>query len=59
MSSSNVEEFSADVVVIGGGAGGLPAAVTAAEAGAKKVTILEWNRILGGTGRIPAGFFAV
>ena len=59
MSISNIEEFSAYVVVIGGGDGGLTEEVTAAEAGAKKVTILEWNRILGGTGRIPAGFFAL
>ncbi len=52
-------EFSADVVVIGGGASGLPAAVRAAESGAKKVVLLEKRKMLGGMGRIPAGLFAV
>ena len=53
------EDFTADVVVIGGGAAGLPAAVRAAESGAKKVVVLEKRRLLGGMGRIPAGLFAV
>lgn len=56
---STREKFSADVVVIGGGAAGLPAAVRAAESGAKKVVVLEKRRLLGGMGRIPAGLFAV
>lgn len=56
---STPADFSADVVVIGGGASGLPAAVRAAESGAKKVVLLEKRKMLGGMGRIPAGLFAV
>jgi fumarate reductase flavoprotein subunit len=56
---STPADLSADVVVIGGGASGLPAAVRAAESGATKVVLLERRRMLGGMGRIPAGLFAV
>ena len=59
LNNSIPADFSADVVVIGGGASGLPAAVRAAESGANKVIILEKRRMLGGMGRIPAGLFAV
>ena len=60
MDSNNLTraDFSTDVVVIGGGASGLPAAVRAAESGAK-VILLERRKMLGGMGRIPAGLFAV
>ena len=57
--NSNVEDYSADIVIIGGGGGGLPAAVSAVEAGVKKVIVLERNRILGGMGRMPGAIFAV
>ena len=58
MSSSNVDEFSADIVVIGAGGAGLPAVVRATEAGAK-VILLDKRKSLGGTARPAGGFFAV
>jgi fumarate reductase flavoprotein subunit len=57
-SISTTQGLSADVIVIGGGASGLPAAVRAAESGAR-VVLLEKRKMLGGMGRIPAGLFAV
>jgi fumarate reductase flavoprotein subunit len=56
---SDAECFSVDVVIIGSGGGGLPAAVAAAEAGAKKIAILERRKFLGGTARMAGGLFAV
>ena len=47
-----------DVVVIGSGASGLAAAVTAAEGGAR-VTVFEKERALGGTSNFFHGMFAV
>jgi fumarate reductase flavoprotein subunit len=47
-----------DVIVIGSGASGLSAAVTAAEAGAK-VIVFEKERSLGGTSNFFNGMFAV
>jgi fumarate reductase flavoprotein subunit len=47
-----------DVIVIGSGASGLTAAVTAAEAGAK-VIVFEKERSLGGTSNFFNGMFAV
>ncbi len=47
-----------DVVVIGGGAAGLAAAVTAAESGAK-VTLFEKRKFLGGSSNFFLGTFAV
>jgi len=47
-----------DVIVIGSGASGLAAAVTAAEAGAK-VIVFEKERSLGGTSNFFDGIFAV
>lgn len=52
-------DFEADVVVVGGGASGLPAALSAVEAGAGKVVLLEKRKLLGGTGRIVGHLFAV
>lgn len=46
-----------DVIVIGGGAAGLSAAVSAAEAGAE-VLLLEKQADVGGNTRISGGFFA-
>ena len=45
------------VLILGGGAAGLSAAVTAAEAGAK-VTVLEKRKFLCGNGRYAEGVFA-
>jgi fumarate reductase flavoprotein subunit len=47
-----------DVVVVGSGASGLAAALTAAEGGAK-VTVFEKERSLGGTSNFFQGIFAV
>ena len=47
-----------DVVVVGSGAAGLAAALTAAEGGAK-VTVFEKERSLGGTSNFFEGVFAV
>jgi fumarate reductase flavoprotein subunit len=47
-----------DVVVVGSGACGLTAAVTAAERGVK-VTLFEKQRSLGGTSNFFEGKFAV
>jgi fumarate reductase flavoprotein subunit len=52
------ENFTTDVIVIGSGATGLSAALTAAEGGAK-VTVFEKQRSLGGTSNFFHGTFAV
>jgi len=49
----------ADVVVLGGGGSGLPAAVAAREAGAERVVIVDKRKFLGGSARMAGGFFAV
>ncbi len=59
MSNERLLEMSADVVVIGGSAAGLPAAIRAMEAGAKKVVLLDKTRQMGGCARLAAGMFAV
>ena len=54
----NRRAMETDVVVIGSGASGLAAAVTAAEGGAK-VIVFEKQRSLGGTSNFFDGMFAV
>jgi fumarate reductase flavoprotein subunit len=54
----NIKSAAADVIVIGSGAAGLAAALTAAEGGAK-VTVFEKERSLGGTSNFFEGVFAV
>ena len=51
-------DHEADIIVIGAGTAGLPAAVIAAEAGFK-VTVLESTRVIGGSFRMVAGSFAI
>lgn len=48
-----------DICVIGGACAGLTAAICAAENGAKKVTIVEKQKRLGGTLGVCGGFFGV
>jgi fumarate reductase flavoprotein subunit len=47
-----------DIVILGSGAGGWAAALTAAERGAR-VTVYEKNNSIGGLSNYPAGLFAV
>jgi len=58
MKTSSGDTTSADVIVIGSGASGLAAALTAAEGGAK-VILFEKQRSLGGTSNFFEGTFAV
>jgi len=51
-------EIKADVVVVGGGAAGMTASVSAAQHGAK-VVLLEKESTLGGAARMAEGLFAV
>jgi fumarate reductase flavoprotein subunit len=55
---SGIENIQTDIVVIGGGASGLSAAVSALKAGAKDIIVLEKAKVLGGNGRMSVGFFA-
>ena len=48
-----------DVCVIGGACSGMTAAICAVENGAKKVTLIEKTKRLGGTLGVCGGFFAV
>ena len=52
------ETLTADIVVVGAGASGTAAAVTAAEAGAK-VIVVEKGPAVGGAGKLASGLFAV
>jgi fumarate reductase flavoprotein subunit len=59
LSGENIVKISADVVIIGGSASGLPAAIRAVEAGAKEVVLLDKTKQMGGCARLAAGMFAV
>ncbi|WP_413733028.1 FAD-dependent oxidoreductase [Sodalis sp. RH20] len=52
------EEKTVDVVVMGGGTSGTAAALAAAEKGAK-VLVIEKSAVVGGSGNMASGFFAV
>jgi fumarate reductase flavoprotein subunit len=56
--NSSFEGIKTEIVVIGGGAGGLSAAVAARERGAE-VTLIEKRRTAGGNAAIAGGIFAV
>ena len=49
---------SANLVIIGGGGSGLAAALTAAEHGLDKITVVEKRQALGGTSALAGGIFA-
>lgn len=51
-----MQTLDADLVVIGGGGAGLPAALTAIEGGVKRVVLLEKRRTLGGNASMAGGF---
>ena len=53
-----MREFEVDVVVVGGGASGLAAAITAAENGAK-VMVLEKANTTGGCANMAMGLLGV
>ncbi len=52
-------DLKTDVLVIGAGGAGLPAALSAAEAGVKDILVLDRRKIIGGTGAIIGHMFAV
>ena len=53
------EDFRANIVVAGGGAAGLAAAVAAAEMGAKDVVVLEARKMTGGNGAMILGCMGI
>ena len=57
--TATAKSFKTDIVVIGAGAAGLPAALAAAEAGVKNITVLEKTTVPGGNGSLCHGIFAV
>jgi len=56
---SNDKNLEADIVVVGGGGAGMPAATIASEAGVKNIIILETRPALGGNAMMAGGMFAV
>lgn len=59
MEQKQTRHLTADVVIVGGGASGLPAAIAARRGGAEKVLLLEKGEQLGGNGRMAHALFAV
>jgi fumarate reductase flavoprotein subunit len=55
--SKTAKQVVADIVIIGGGGSGITAAVAVAEAGVKKIVILEKTDKLGGNAYIGGGIF--
>jgi fumarate reductase flavoprotein subunit len=53
------ENLNADIVVIGGGGSGLPAAVVAAEAGVKNIIVMDKAAHVGGNAFLAVGMMAV
>lgn len=58
-SQYNNEVMETDVCVVGGAGAGMAAAISAVENGAKKVTLIEKTKRLGGTLGVCGGFFGV
>jgi fumarate reductase flavoprotein subunit len=59
MNGTRTQNRKAEIVVIGGGASGLAAAVAAVENGARSVLVLEKQKAPGGNAIFAAGIFAV
>jgi len=59
MSNVKIVEKNVDVLVMGGAAGGLPAALRAKENGAEKVLLIEKRPVLGGCAVSAVGLFAI
>lgn len=55
--TDNQEPLAADVVIVGGGGAGLPAALAAKEAGAGRVIVLEKRAVPGGNAALAWGIF--
>lgn len=51
-------DLKTDILVIGAGGSGLPAALSASEAGVKNILVLDRRKIVGGTGAIIGHMFA-
>ncbi len=54
--SDEVKELTADVVIVGAGAAGMSAAVSAAENGAESVVVVESLSTIGGNAMVSGGF---
>lgn len=55
--SNEVVEMKADVVIIGAGATGMGAAISAAQSGAESVIVLEKSSSIGGNAIVSGGYF--
>ncbi len=56
---SKVSTNKRDLIIIGGGAGGLAAALTASEYRIKNITVLEARKAIGGNSQFAEGFFVL